>query len=75
MKFLMIIIFATAGDLYVFTEPSFDTKKECMSFMINNGPVLSEKLLQVYVYPKEIQAVNCMTEDEFTKIMSGQTDA
>ena len=27
MKFLMIIIFATAGDLYVFTEPSFDTKK------------------------------------------------
>ena len=32
----MIIIFATAGDLYVFTEPSFDTKKECMSFMINN---------------------------------------
>ena len=75
MKFLMILIFATAGDLYVFTEPSFDTKKECMSFMINNGPVLSEKLLQVYGYPKEIQAVNCMTEDEFTKIMSGQTDA
>jgi hypothetical protein len=36
---------------------------------------LSEKLLQVYGYPKEIQAVNCMTEDEFTKIMSGQTDA
>ena len=53
MKFLMIIIFATAGDLYVFTEPSFDTKKECMSFMINNGPVLSEKLLQVYGYQKK----------------------
>ena len=51
------------------------TLKECMSFMINNDPVLSEKLLQVYGYPKEIQAVNCMTEDEFTKIMSGQTDA
>ena len=49
----MIIIFATESDLYVFTEPSFDTKKECMSFMINKGPVLSEKLLQVYdIYSK-----------------------
>ena len=28
----------------------------------------------IYI-PKEIQAVNCMTEDEFTKIMRGQTDA
>ena len=32
MKFLMIIIFATAGDLYVFTEPSFDTKKRVHEF-------------------------------------------
>ena len=71
MKFLMIIIFATAGDLYVFTEPSFDTKKEFMSFMINKDDVIEVKNYYKYMIyiPKEIQAVNCMTEDEFTKIM------
>ena len=50
----MIIIFATAGDLYVFTEPSFDTKKECMEFYDKQQwSSLDEKLLQVYGYPKK----------------------
>ena len=30
MKFVMIILFATAGDIYMFTDPTFDSKNECM---------------------------------------------
>ena len=30
MKFVIVILFATMGDLYVFTEPSFETKNECV---------------------------------------------
>ena len=37
MKFVMIILFATAGDIYMFTDPTFDSKNECMSFLMNNG--------------------------------------
>ena len=33
----MIILFATAGDIYMFTDPTFDSKNECMSFLMNNG--------------------------------------
>ena len=29
MKFLVVVLFATmAGDIYVFTEPKFDTREE-----------------------------------------------
>ena len=34
MKFLIVIVFATMGDLYVFTEPTFKTKNECMEFLL-----------------------------------------
>ncbi len=74
MKFVMIILFATAGDIYMFSEPSFDSKNECMSFLMNNGPVLNEKIIQEYGYPKRIKAVNCMREQEFLEIVNGMTE-
>ena len=74
MKFVMIILFATVGDIYMFSEPSFDSKNECMSFLMNNGPVLNEKLIQEYGYPKQIKAVNCMREQEFLDIVNGMTE-
>ena len=73
MKFVMIIMFATMGDVYMFTEPSFDSKNECMNYLMQNGPMIHTKLLQEYGYPREIQAVNCLREQEFMSIISGQT--
>ena len=73
MKFVMIILFATAGDIYMFTDPTFDSKNECMSFLMNNGPSLNEKIIQEYGYPKQVQAVNCMREQQFLDIISGLT--
>ena len=71
MKFVMIILFATAGDIYMFTDPTFDSKNECMTFLMNNGPSLNEKIIQEYGYPKQIQAVNCMRKQEFLDIVNG----
>ena len=71
MKFVMIILFATAGDIYMFTDPTFDSKNECMSFLMNNGPSLNEKIIQEYGYPKQIQAVNCMRKQDFLDIING----
>ena len=67
----MIILFATAGDIYMFTDPKFDSRDECMSFLLNNGPSLTQKLTQEYGYPKEIRAVNCMREQMFLEIVNG----
>ena len=33
-----IFLFATMGDIYVLTDPSFDTRKECMDFLIEQRP-------------------------------------
>jgi len=73
MKFVMIILFATAGDIYMFTDPTFDSKNECMTFLMNNGPSLNEKIIQEYGYPKQIQAVNCLRKQEFLDIVNGLT--
>lgn len=73
MKFVMIILFATAGDIYMFTDPTFDSKNECMSFLMNNGPSLNEKIIQEYGYPKQIEAVNCMRKQDFLDIVNGLT--
>ena len=73
MKFVMIILFATAGDIYMFTDPTFDSKNECMSFLMNNGPSLNEKIIQEYGYPKQIEAVNCMRKQDFLDIINGLT--
>ena len=67
----MIILFATAGDIYMFTDPTFDNKNECMSFLMNNGPSLNEKIIQEYGYPKQIEAVNCMRKQDFLDIING----
>ena len=74
MKFVMIIMFATMGDVYVFTDPKFDSKQECMTFLMSNSVALSQKLLVEYGYPQEIQAVNCMREKTFLEIITGQTE-
>ena len=74
MKFVMIIMFATLGDMYVFTDPSFDTRDECMTYLINNGQSIQEKLVEEYGFRKEVKAVNCMQHQKFLEIINGQIE-
>ena len=73
MKFVIVILFATMGDLYVFTEPSFKTKNECMEFLLQeeSRDLILTKLYMEYGKSKPIQALNCIEEEEFQRIIRG----
>lgn len=74
MKWLIVVLFATMeGDLYVFTDPTFETQQECRAFITDREkiPMLVEKLNMEYGVPMPIQGVNCIQEELFKEIMSG----
>ena len=73
MKFVIVILFATMGDLYVFTEPSFETRNQCMEFLLKeeSRKLILTKLYMEYGEPKPIQALNCIEEEEFKRIIRG----
>jgi hypothetical protein len=72
MNWLVVVMFATlAGDLYVFTEPSFSTREECMSRLTDPASIekMTRKLLEEYGRVMPIHLVNCIEEQEFKKIL------
>ena len=73
MKFLIVIVFATMGDLYVFTEPKFETRNDCMEFLLQeeSRKLIFTKLYMEYGELKSIQALNCIEEDEFKRLITG----
>ena len=75
MQWVAIFLFATMGDIYVLTDPSFDTRKECMDFLIEERPSVQQKLIMEYGYMREIKLVNCMRHDEFLDIIQRQNKA
>ena len=75
MQWVAIFLFATMGDIYVLTDPSFDTKKECMEFLIEERPAVQQKLIMEYGYLREIEVINCMRHDEFLDIIQRQDRA
>ena len=49
MKWLIVVIFATMyGDVYIFTEPTFENRKACMESVISEKEVLLQKLFLEY---------------------------
>ena len=75
MQWVAIFLFATMGDIYVLTDPSFDTKKECMDFLIEERPAVQQKLIMEYGYMRKIELINCMRHDEFLDIIQRQDRA
>ena len=75
MQWVAIFLFATMGDIYVLTDPSFDTKKECMDFLIKERPAVQQKLIMEYGYMRKIELINCMRHDEFLDIIQRQDKA
>ena len=73
MKWLVVIIFNTlAGDIFVFQEPVFDTRDECMITLIQSRDAILQKLLLEYGEPMPIEAVNCVRQDVIEKVLKDE---
>lgn len=77
MKWLIVVVFNTmVGDAYLFTNPEFDSREECMTYIqdpdIKMGMLI--KLQMEYGRPKPIRFVNCMEKDVIEKLMNGEQD-
>ena len=76
MKWIVVVLFATMqGDMYVFTEPAFDTRKECMIALSDNRQreKIIMKLIEEYGQPMPIDLVNCIQYDRLMELINGQT--
>jgi len=74
MNWLIVVVFATmTGDIYIFTDPKFDTREECVASIKdpNMVPVYSKKLVMEYGRLLPILGLNCLQEDEIQKIIKG----
>ena len=73
MKWFVVIIFNTlAGDIFVFNEPAFDTRDECMITLIESRDLILQKLLLEYGEPMPIEAVNCVRQDVIEKVLKDE---
>jgi len=72
MNWLIVVVFATmTGDIYIFTDPKFDTREECVASIKdpNMVPVYSKKLVMEYGRLLPILGLNCLQEGEIQKII------
>ena len=72
MNWLIVVVFATmAGDVYIFTDPKFDKREECVASI--KDPVdqqgYIQKLVLEYKRAMPIQLVNCLQEDTIDEIL------
>ena len=73
MKWFVVIIFNTlAGDIFVFNEPAFDTRDECMITLIQSRDAILQKLILEYGEPMPIEAVNCVRQDVIEKALKNE---
>lgn len=72
MKWLVVVLFNTmAGDIYVFTDPTFTTQQECVEAISSKssiGPMV-EKLIIEYGSLPPIRTVVCIEEQKFKDII------
>jgi len=72
MKWLIVVIFANVqGDLYIFTDPTFDTREVCMQ-SINDKEDQKKyvrKLVLEYGKVMPIRGINCLQEDTIRQIL------
>lgn len=76
MKWLIVVMFATMqGDVYIFTDPTFDTRESCIESIKDpeNIPSYTQKLVMEYGRLLPIQAINCLREDVIQRILSSQS--
>jgi hypothetical protein len=72
MEWLVVVIFANMMDgVYVFTDPVFETRTECMATLTDEEYIkkYTAKLVLEFGRPLPIQAVNCLQADEIQRIL------
>lgn len=72
MKWLVIVVFATmSGDFYVFTNPKYDTKQECMDQLIDPEQIgkMVLKIIEEYGRPMPVRIANCLDEKTIEEIL------
>lgn len=75
MKWLVVVVFAGLSpqgdkDLYVFTNPTFETQVQCQADITDPAvvPILVNKVIQDNGYRK-IERVMCMLDNDLIDIM------
>ena len=73
MKWFIVVLFYTLhGDVYIFTEPTFDSYDECYGSITDPEavPGYVQKLVFEYGRLLPIQALNCLDEDTIKQILA-----
>ncbi len=76
MNWLVVVVFATLhGDVYIFNEPAWETREECMASLIDPEiqPNYIAKLVLEYGKPMPIQLINCLSEEQIKEILKQYT--
>ena len=77
MTWIIVVVFATiAGDVYMFTNPTFETRKECMSYITDkqNIPGLVDKMFRDYGTVMPIRGVNCLEKETIKEILNSSKE-
>ena len=78
MNWLMVVLFATMqGDIYIFTDPKFDSREECIAAAMNpeEQKKYVRKLIIEYGKVMPIHGINCLQQDEIKRIIENATKA
>tara|TARA_B100001287_G_scaffold136957_1_gene115273 strand:+ start:3442 stop:3684 length:243 start_codon:yes stop_codon:yes gene_type:complete len=73
MNWLIVVLFATGlGDMYIFTEPTFETRQECMLTLTDPYHIrnYTRKLASEYDEPMPIELINCIEEETLKRILN-----
>lgn len=75
MQWLIVVLFATVqGDIYIFANPTFDSREECMASITNPAHQKNyiKHLVEEYKKPMPIMNVNCLSKEVINKILNGE---
>ena len=78
MNWLMVVLFATLqGDIYIFTDPKFDSREDCIAAAMNpeEQKKYVRKLIIEYGKVMPIHGINCLQQDEIKRIIENATKA
>ena len=70
MKWFVVIIFnTTPGDIFIFHEPEFESREDCLVTLWESREAVKQKLLMEYGEPMPIEAVAFLEEEVIKKVL------
>ena len=72
MKWFILVIFLQQPNIYVFTDPTFESEDQCVGSITDPQfyPTLVAKLIQEYQQPFSIRNVLCIDEKELKDVLT-----